>query len=385
MQDILTQLRPGCVVIGAGLCGAVMARLLAEQGGQRVLVVERRAHIGGNCYDYRDRNGITVHRYGSHIFHTADARVWAFLRRFSDFNTYQHQILGQIDGIITHLPFNFNTLHEVFPPTLARRLERRLLRRFPYGARVPILRLREERDADLRFLAGYIYERVYLHYTRKQWGLDPEQLSPAVTARVPVCLSRDNRSFHEPFQGIPVRGYTALIAALLDHPRIRVRCRCDAAQLRRHDLQGLSIFCTGGIDEYFDCRLGPLPYRSLRLALEEHEREYYQCGAVINYPCDYDFTRIHEYKHYLGERSPRTVIAKEYPEPFVPGRNERFYPVATPESAALAARYAELAAQHPQVHFLGRLGDYRYYDMDDVVRRAMEVFEALPGQAPRPA
>lgn len=379
MPDLLNNPRQAdCLVIGAGLCGAVMARLLAEEARLRVLVVERRPHIGGNCYDYRDRNGITVHRYGSHIFHTTSTRVWNFLCRFTDFNTYQHQTLGAIDGIITHIPFNFNTLHEVFPPTLARRLERRLLRRFPYNARVPILELCEEEDEDLRFLARYIYEKIYLHYTRKQWDLDPEQISPATTARVPVCLSRDNRYFQDPFQGIPMRGYTALIAAILDHPGIEVHCNCDAGAFRRrHDLSGMRIFCTGSIDEYYDCRLGMLPYRSLRLVLEEHERPYYQCNSIINYPCDYDFTRIHEYKYYLGEEAPRTVIVKEYSEAFEPGRNERFYPVSTPENQALAARYAELAAQEHGVHFLGRLGDYRYYNMDNVVLRAMEVFDSL--------
>lgn len=355
-----------------------MANLLAQKLGQSVLVLDKKPHIAGNCYDYRDGNSITIHKYGSHIFHTTDRRVWEYLKAFTGFNGYMHKVIGVIDGILTHIPFNFNTLYDVFPPSMAMGLEHKLLQRYGYNAKIPVLEFYKQEDKDLQFLARYVYDKIFLNYTIKQWGQAPDSVSGATTARVPIYLSRDDRYFQDPFQGIPDRGYTSVVAAMLRHELITVRLNTDFADYaRENDLKGRRIFYTGSIDEYFGYRLGTLPYRSIYFGFEEHEREYYQCNAVVNYPNDMDFTRIHEYKYYLNEKSEKTVIAKEYSEAFELGRNERYYPIAGEENQALYDRYLELAREQENVYFMGRLGDYRYYNMDQVIARAIEVFESL--------
>ena len=215
------------LVVGAGVSGATLARKLAEEKNQKVVVIDNKSHIGGNCYDYRDKNGIMIHQYGSHIFHTSDEKVWSFVRRFTDFNQYMHKVIAIIDGIETTIPFNFNTLYDVFPTTLAKRLEEKLLAKFAYNKKVPILEFQKQDDEDLKFLANYVYEKVFLHYTTKQWGVSPNEVAGAVTARVPVYLSKDNRYFQDKYQGIPLEGYTKMVENMLNHPNIEVRLNTD--------------------------------------------------------------------------------------------------------------------------------------------------------------
>lgn len=360
------------LVVGCGITGATIARKVAESLNEKVLVIDARDHLAGNSCDYRDSNGIMIHRYGSHIFHTSLEEVWSWVSRFSAFNTYMHRVVALIDGVETTIPFNLRTLADVFPPGLAARLEEKLLARFEYGKSIPIADFRQQDDADLRFLAEYVYEKVFRHYTAKQWGVDPEgDGMGVVTARVPVHISCDERYFQDKYQGIPLQGYTELVRRMLDHPNIDVRLGVPFDK----DMPYERLFYTGSIDEFFGYRFGVLPYRSVRFAMEEHPRPFYQRNAVVNYPCNYDFTRIHEYKYYLDDSAERTVIAKEYPEPFCPGKNERFYPIPSGENNALYARYACEAAKLPHVHFLGRLGSYRYLDMDKAIHAALEYFE----------
>ena len=203
------------LIVGCGFSGAVMANLIATVLGEKVLVIDKKNHIAGNSYDYRDENGIMIHKYGSHIFHTNSEKVWSFLKQFTDFNTYMHKVIAVIDGIETTIPFNFNTLYDVFPETMAKRLEEKLLKTFEYNKKVPILEFQKQDDADLKFLANYVYEKVFLHYTTKQWGNTPEEVDGAVTARVPVYMSRDNRYFQDKYQGIPLEGYTKLLKKCL--------------------------------------------------------------------------------------------------------------------------------------------------------------------------
>lgn len=364
------------LVIGAGISGATIARLLADDG-HAATVIDRKPHMGGNCHDQRDLNGIMVHTYGSHIFHTSEKKVWDFLNRFTSFNTYMHKVVCMIDGIETTIPFNFNTIHDVFPEPLAKRIEEKLLGRFDYNTKIPIMKFKEQDDPDLQFLADYVYEKVFLHYTTKQWGKSPDQVDGAVTARVPVYLSKDDRYFQDIYQGIPLDGYTSMISRMLDHPNIEVRLNTDANDM---DTSGYEhVFHTGAIDEFFDYRHGELPYRSVNFKLEEHDCEHYQSNAVVNYPCNYDFTRIHEYKYYLNDKSDRTVIAKEYSEAYVRGKNERYYPILGEDNEALYRKYLEDSEMIPNLHFLGRLGDYRYYDMDKAVLRAMQLYETIFG------
>ncbi len=365
------------LVTGCGLSGAVIARVLADNR-EKVLVIDRKNHIAGNIYDYNDNNGICVHKYGSHIFHTNNEKVWKFLNRFTSFNTYMHRVVTIIDGIETTIPFNINTLYDVFPQTLALRLEEKLLNKFEYNTKVPILEFQKQDDKDLQFLAEYIYEKVFLHYTAKQWGKNPNELDSAVTARVPVYISKDNRYFQDKYQGIPLNGYTKMVENILNHPNIEIKLNTDfkAFASETPDLMNeFRIFYTGSIDEFFDYKYGELPYRSVHFKFETHDREFYQKNAVVNYPCNYDFTRIHEYKYYLSDKTEKTVIAKEYSQYFENGKNERYYPICNDENIKLYEKYLKERPQN--VYFLGRLGDYRYYDMDKAAERAMNLFEEI--------
>ena len=362
------------LVVGAGFSGAVIARLLADNG-EKVLVIDKKNHLAGNSYDYRDENGIMIHKYGSHIFHTSNEKVWAFLKRFTDFNQYMHKVIAVIDGIQTTIPFNFNTLYDVFPQTLAKRLEEKLLEKFEYNKKVPILEFQKQDDDDLKFLAQYVYEKVFLHYTTKQWGVSPKDVDGAVTARVPVYLSKDDRYFQDKYQGIPLQGYTKVVENILNHENIEVKLNTEYSKSMRNQYK--RIFYTGPIDEFFEYKLGTLPYRSVNFKLETYDREFYQQNSVVNYPCNYDFTRIHEYKYYLNDKSEKTVIAKEYSEFFELGKNERYYPIPNPQNSELYAKYLKEAESLPNVYFLGRLGDYKYYDMDKAISRAIELYEEI--------
>lgn len=368
------------IIVGSGFSGATIARLIAENFGEKVVVVDKKDHIAGNSYDYRDENGIMIHKYGSHIFHTNNEKVWSFLKKFTVFNTYMHEVVGILDGIEAQIPFNFTTLYQIFPETLAKRLEEKLLKKFEYNKKVPILEFQKQDDEDLKFLAEYVYEKIFLNYTTKQWGVSPKDVDGAVTARVPVYLSKDNRYFQDKYQGIPLEGYTKVVEKMLDHPNIEVVLNKDFAEFKKENsdlAKNARIFYTGSIDEFFDYKFGKLPYRSVNFKFETHNREFYQTHACINYPNNYDFTRIHEYKHYLNDKSEKTVIAKEYSEFFELGKNERYYPIASEENAKLYQKYLDEAKNLKDVYFFGRLGDYKYYNMDLAVARAIELFEEV--------
>lgn len=340
------------LVAGAGFSGATIAYLTAEKLGEEVLIIDKKDNIAGNCYDYRDENGIMIHKYGSHIFHTKSEKVWQFLKRFTDFNTYMHKVVGYIDGIETHIPFNFNTLYDVFPQTLARKLEEKLLDNFEVNSKVPILEFQKQ-DDDLKFLANYVYEKIFLHYTTKQWGRSPNDVDGAVTARVPVYLSKDNRYFQDKYQGISLEGYTKVVEKMLAHKNIKIKLKTDFKDVDTSEFD--RIFYTGPIDEYFNYELGQLPYRSVNFKFETYDKPYYQSNACVNYPCNYDFTRIHEYKYYLDDKSDKTVIAKEYSEFFEVGKNERYYPIPKDENTNLYNKYLEFAKKKKYL-FLRQIG-----------------------------
>ena len=363
------------LVVGAGFSGATIANLIADRLGEGVVIVDRKGHVAGNCYDYRDENGIMIHKYGSHIFHTKSEKVWEYISKFTQFNNYEHMVLGMIDGIETHIPFNFNTLYDVFPKARAEILEKKLLSKFEINTKVPILEFQKQDDEDLKNLAKFVYEKIFLYYTTKQWGTAPEGVDGAVTARVPVYLSRDNRYFQDKYQGIPKEGYTKVIEKMLSHKNIEIRLNTDYKTI--NPAQYDRIFFTGPIDEFFEYKYGELPYRSVNFKFEQYDKPYYQSNSVVNYPTSEDFTRIHEYKYYLNDKSDKTIIAKEYSEQFELGKNERYYPIPKAENTELYNRYLELAKNENNVYFLGRLGDYKYYDMDKAILRALELFESL--------
>lgn len=363
------------LVVGAGFSGAVIAERIANVLDEKVVIIDKKSHIGGNSYDYKDRNGILIHKYGSHIFHTNNQRVWDYVCKFSDFNTYMHRVLALIDGIETTIPFNIDTMHKVFPESLAKRLEDKLLTTFDYNSRVPILEFTKYNDRDLTFLADYIYEKVFLHYTMKQWGKAPDEIDGTVTARVPVLISRDTRYFQDRYQGIPTKGYANLISNMLKNHNIEVCLNTDYKYMVAKDFK--RIFYTGSIDEFFNYKLGMLQYRSVNFKLEEYNTEFYQKNSVVNYPNNYDFTRIHEYKYYQNEQTHKTVIAKEYSQNYVYGENDRYYPVINDDNLSIYNNYLECAKDYPELYFLGRLGDYKYYDMDKAILRALNLFDEL--------
>ncbi|MBQ9615919.1 MAG: UDP-galactopyranose mutase [Selenomonadaceae bacterium] len=369
------------IIIGAGFAGAVMAERLASEQGRKVLVVERRSHIGGNCHDRRDENGILIHTYGPHLFHTDDVEVWEYLSRFTAWDVYQHRVLAVIDGKKVPIPFNLDTLYEVFPESMAGRMEAALLESYAYNTKVPILQLKQSANKDLQFLADFVYEKIFLHYTEKQWGMKPEDIDGAVTARVPVFIGRDGRYFNERFQAVPTHGYTELFRKLLAHPSIKLMLNTsfhDIMSIRDNRIFFLDqpfhgkVIYTGMLDELFDYELGELPYRSVRMSFETVKQESYQEAATVNYPNNYTFTRITEFKKIHPADTRNTTILKEYPQAYVRGENTPYYPVFTEETRGMYAKYQQKATHVPQLALLGRLAEYRYYDMDDIVKAALE-------------
>lgn len=363
------------LVVGAGCSGAVVAERIASQLGKRVLVVDRRDHIGGDAYDHYDEHGILVHRYGPHIFHTNDARVWNYLSQFTEWRTYYHRVLGVIAGEVVPIPFNLNSLGTLFPPAQAQRMEEELLREYGYNVAVPILKLRQNASSEVRSLAEYIYRNVFKGYTRKQWGVDPEELGPDVTARVPVSISRDNRYFHDCYQAMPAAGFTEMFRRMLAHKNISLLLNTDFRDIA-DQVKYEGLVYTGPIDAFFDFRHGRLPYRSVRFEFSHCAEPQLQPVATVNYPNEQPFTRITEFKHMTGQKHYGTTVVREYPEPYEENRNEPCYPFPTQQNQELAARYAQDAADYrPAVHFTGRLAEYRYLNMDQAVARALMIFE----------
>jgi UDP-galactopyranose mutase len=361
------------LIVGAGFTGAVLAERIATELDQTVLVIDRRDHIGGNACDFRE-NGLLVHRYGPHIFHTGSQRVWRYLSRFTEWRPYFHRVLAAIDGQLVPVPFNLNSILALFPPGMADRLCDTLVQRFGFGQKVPILKLRKEQEPDLRFLADYVYARVFEGYTLKQWGMRPEELGPGVTARVPVLISRDNRYFQDYYQGMPRDGYSALFERVLSHPNIRVEL-CTAYDNAIDPVCFDRLIFTGPIDEFFRYHHGRLPYRSLRFERRAEPGAGLPVGTV-NYPNEFDFTRITDQRHLSGAVEMEPLLITEYPEEYVPGVNEPYYPVPTEANAAVMQRYLDDAAElDGQVLFAGRLADYAYYNMDQACGRALALFE----------
>lgn len=368
------------LIVGAGFTGATVAERLATELNQKVLVIDRRFHIGGNAYDYFDAAGLMVHKYGPHIFHTYSKTVWDYLSRFTEWRPYYHHVLAVVEGKKVPLPFNLNSLASLFPDRYARKLEDLLVRTYGYGRKIPILRLRDHSNPDLRWLADYVYQNVFASYTQKQWELTPEQLNESVTARVPVYVSKDNRYFQDTYQAMPRQGYAELFQRMLSHPNIRLLLNCDYREIEG-DIQFKRMLFTGPVDAFFDFRHGRLPYRSLRFEVSTLDQDCHQEVGTVNYPNEYDFTRITEQKYLTGQRSSKTTLVTEYPSPFIPGVNEPYYPVPQEANDHTYALYRrEIESLSGKVLFAGRLADYKYYNMDQAVARALHVFQNIAAQ-----
>ncbi|MCL6453649.1 MAG: UDP-galactopyranose mutase [Alicyclobacillus sp.] len=373
------------IIVGSGFAGAVIAEQVSSKLNKKVLIVEKRNHIAGNAYDCQDEHGVLIHKYGPHIFHTRSEEVWNYVSQFTDWNIYHHRVLAKIDGIEVPIPFNLNSIYAVFPPEFAGRLAQKLIERFGFGSRVPILKLRESNEPDIAFLAQYVYDRVFLNYTVKQWGVKPEELSPSVTGRVPVVINRDDRYFQDRFQGIPKQGYTKLFERMLDQSNISIMLNTDYRDVINVDLASgdVEVFdrpfngklvYTGPVDYFFDYKFGALEYRSLSFKFEHYDTFQYQTTGTVNYPNDYGFTRITEFKHLTLQTISSTTIVKEYPTAYKPGINIPYYPVKNDINAAIYRRYFEESKKYNRIIFVGRLAEYQYYDMDAVVSKALRVF-----------
>jgi UDP-galactopyranose mutase len=356
------------LIVGAGFAGAVLAERLATQEGERVLVVDRRSHIGGNAYDEYDADGILIHRYGPHIFHTNSARVFEYLSAFTRWRPYEHRVLASVDGQLVPVPINVETINTLY----GLQLTRFDVEAFLASVREPIDQPATSEDVVVSAVGRELYEKLFRNYTRKQWGLDPSELDASVTSRVATRHDFDPRYFTDRFQSMPVEGYTRMFSRMLDHPNIKVMLNTDYREIVDMIPFGEMIY-TGPIDGFFDHRFGTLPYRSIEFEFQTLAEEQHQPAAVINHPNDHDYTRVTEFKYLTGQRHEKTSIAYEYPR----AEGDPYYPVPRPESAEIYKRYRALAERTPGVHFVGRLATYKYYNMDQVVAQALAVFERL--------
>jgi UDP-galactopyranose mutase len=363
------------LIVGAGFAGSVVAERLASQQAKRVLVVDRRPHVGGNAYDERDAAGILVHRYGPHIFHTNSAEIFGYLSRFTEWRPYEHRVLARVRGRLLPIPINRTTVNELYGLRLRTAEE---VERFHAERAEPGRERRTSEDVVVGAIGRELYDLFFRGYTRKQWGLDPSQLDASVTARVPTRTNADDRYFTDTYQAMPLDGYTAMFERMLSHPLIEVRTSTDLAAVREAEDYGMLVY-TGPVDAFFDHRFGPLPYRSLRFEFETLANERYQPVGTVNYPDEtaVPFTRITEFKHLTGQRHPATTIVREFPT----AEGDPYYPIPRPENAELYRRYQALAEARRDVHFVGRLATYRYYNMDQVVAQALTTFKRMSGSA----
>lgn len=376
-----------CLVIGCGFAGAAAARRLAESG-KSVLLCERRMHIAGNMYDCFDSNGVLIHRYGPHIFHTQNKEVFDYLSRYSAFSPYEHRVLGKIDGKLVPIPFNFLSFDLLYEKSAAGEIKRRLTEAFSGRDKVSVLELMESRDDKINAAGDYIYKNVFENYTAKQWGVPPEKVDRSVINRVPVKLGYDDRYFTDVYQYMPAHGFTKLFESLLSHPLITVDLGCDALRRLRVGFEGGTLYWdgekfdrpviyTGPVDELFGCRFGRLPYRSLDLVFRREAVTCFQPAAVVNYPNEEDFTRITEFKHLTGQQlEGATTILYEYPLDYdikAARGNIPYYPVINPRSAELYEKYRELSQGFGSLYLCGRLAEYKYYNMDAAVEAALRV------------
>jgi UDP-galactopyranose mutase len=361
------------LVVGAGFAGSVLAERIASQRGETVLVVDRRNHIGGNAFDWYDEAGILVHRYGPHIFHTNSEAIVDYLSHFTGWRPYEHRVLAQVDGKLLPIPINLDTINKLYGLDL----NSEQMEMFLASRREQVCEVRSAEDVVLGSVGRELYEKFFRGYTRKQWGVDPSQLSRSVTARVPTRTNRDDRYFTDSFQSMPAGGYTRMFQRMLAHPNIKVMLQTDYRDVR-NVIPFRRLVYTGPVDEFFDFRLGRLPYRSLRFEHVTLDRARFQPVAVVNYPQTQAYTRITEYKHLTGQDHPQTSLTYEYPTSV----GDPYYPVPRAENEALYKRYEALAAREPDVLFAGRLATYRYYNMDQVVGQALSAFNRIQKTSP---
>ena len=359
------------MIVGAGFAGSVMAERLASQLNKRVLVVDKRPHIAGNAYDHYNEDGILVHKYGPHIFHTNSKDVFDYLSDFTAWRPYEHRVLASVDGQLVPMPINLDTINKLYGMNLTAFDVDNFFK--SVAEEVPEVRTSE--DVVVSKVGRELYEKFFRNYTRKQWGMDPSELDKSVTSRVPVRNNRDDRYFTDTYQAMPLHGYTAMFEKMLSHPNIKIMLNTDYHELL-DVIPFKKMIYTGPVDEYFDFRYGKLPYRSLQFKHQTLEAPVHLPAAVVNYPNEHAYTRVTEFKYLTGQQHQKTSIVYEYPQ----AEGDPYYPVPKAENAAIYNQYKKLADQTKDVYFSGRLATYRYYNMDQVVAQSLTLFKKLKAE-----
>lgn len=361
------------LIIGAGISGSVLAERYASQG-KKVLILEQRDHIAGNCYDYIDENGILVSKYGAHLFHTNDEEVWEYVNRFSEWYPWEHKVIAKVDDHLVPIPVNIDTVNILFNENIQTEEE---MKEWLENNRVPIDNPKDGREAVLNKVGKVLYEKMFKYYTKKQWDKYPEELNAEVLNRIPVRTNKDDRYFSDKYQALPLKGYTKLFEKMLDHPNIEVRLNTDFFDVRDALPSFEKVFYSGPIDRFFDFKYSvkdKLEYRSINFVSETVNKEFFQENSVVNYPGqEVDFTRIVEYKHFGNQKSEKTTIVREY----TTDEGEPYYPVLNEKNLKIYKKYQEEAENHPDIHFVGRLANYKYFNMDEAFKNALNLFHSL--------
>jgi UDP-galactopyranose mutase len=359
------------LIVGAGFAGSVLAERLANDSDKKVLICDKRPHIAGNAYDFYNDEGILIHKYGPHIFHTNSKDVFDYLSEFTEWRTYEHRVLASVDGMLVPMPINLDTINKLYGLNLtAFEVED-----FLASLAEPCDQIKTSEDVVVSKVGRELYEKFFRNYTRKQWGLDPSELDASVTSRVPTRTTRDDRYFTDSYQAMPKHGYTRMFEKMLDHPNIKIMLNCDYQEISE-EIPYRQLIYTGPIDAFFNYRYGKLPYRSLEFKHETHDTEQFQSAPVVNYPNEQAFTRITEFKYLTGQEHKKTSIVYEFPR----AEGDPYYPVPRKENANLYAKYKTLADARSDVRFVGRLATYRYYNMDQIVAQALTEYGKMVGK-----
>jgi UDP-galactopyranose mutase len=356
------------LIVGAGFAGSVLAERLATQANKKVLIIDKRDHIGGNAYDYYNNDGILIHKYGPHIFHTNSKEVFEYLGQFTPWRPYEHKVLASVDGQLVPIPINLNTINQLY----GLNLNSSEVEDFFSSKAEKVAGVKTSEDVVVSKVGRELYEKFFRGYTRKMWDLDPSELDASVTARVPTRTNRDDRYFTDTYQAMPLHGYTQMFQNMLSHPNIKIMLNTDYKEIidiiPYHNL----IF-TGPVDEYFNYCYGKLPYRSLEFKFETIDNEVFQPTGTVNYPNEQLYTRITDFKYLTGQKHAKTAVVYEFPK----AEGDPYYPVPRPENAELYKKYQQLAASMTNTHFVGRLATYKYYNMDQVVAQALTTFKKI--------
>ena len=361
------------LIVGAGFAGSVLAERLASKAGKKVLILDKRNHIGGNAYDYYNQDGILIHKYGPHIFHTNSKDVFEYLGQFTEWRQYEHKVLASVDGQLVPIPINLNTINQLYGLNLSSDQ----VEDFFQSRAEKVSQIRTSEDVVVSRVGRELYEKFFRGYTRKQWDLDPSELDASVTARVPTRTNKDDRYFTDTYQAMPLCGYTKMFEKMLSHPNIKIMLNTDYKEVI-DSISYKNMIYTGPVDSYFDYCYGKLPYRSLEFKFETIEAENYQQTGTVNYPNEHPYTRITDFKYLTGQKHPKTTIVYEYPK----AEGDPYYPVPRPENAEIYKKYQQLTSAMTNTYFVGRLATYKYYNMDQVVAQSLTLFKKLLQRQP---